>query len=403
MAQNPSSGLGNLAISSSQPSQTKAVQSKGRAETSRRGRGNRSETLSFSKLFAAVTNLSDKLDTEITNMANKFAEDLAGFSSKIEGDFTSLSNKLDVDFANISSELNIEMCQKLDILDNTITNRIDQVAADINNLPTMITPAHPAPAPGVVATPTPTQPWNYSTELRERVYRYAYESVAEAGIAAYTAISTPNGAILVNSLVNTIKVKINSVEAPWPAQQLPPVVNGAQNVSATQRYNTLVRDAGKHARERMHHLVLYNIRGQPEGTVPNMKTLVHRIEMSCGTLDVVPDVNTYWAQTELPKRLRVAYLRREALRIFQSLRSGGAGGNIWRRVDRQLHHLGQQGSLYTSAFYKLIYKADIDLFDGQGYFEDIDPEETFDLPSEEMIEAEMDEIEQAGGALGLQD
>ncbi|KAH9810568.1 hypothetical protein DFH28DRAFT_1183872 [Melampsora americana] len=346
------------------------------------------ENISMARILAAVTSLSNKMDSEITKLYDKLEGDISSLSDKVGGELASLANKVDLDIS-----------EKIDEGHTTLSNKIDQLSAEVQEVA-----SHPAPGVGAApaAPAVPSAPWTYSNELREHVYSYAYESVAEATIAAYTATETPNGNVLVHSLYNTIKRKINDIDAPWPEQQLLPVINGVQDVAGTQAYNTLVRNAGKHARERLHHLVLYNIRNNPEGTVPGIKRLIHRIATHCRNPLTVPHVDILWAQTGWPQRLRVAYIRREAVRIFRSLSTGGAGGNIWKRVDRQLYLLSQEGSTYTQAFYQIIYNQDLERFNGQGYFEDIDPEDTFDLPSDEMVQEEIHRMEQPGYT-GLQD
>ncbi|EGG07813.1 uncharacterized protein MELLADRAFT_85415 [Melampsora larici-populina 98AG31] len=354
--------------------------------------------LSNEEILAAIARLSTKFDQEFLVMSDQVHQEINTMTDKIDEDIATLSNKFDEDIAAVSAKAGEQF--------STLSNKIDRVTDGVDELASTATPggAHQAgnPQANTAVVATPAKPWSYTYELKQRVYAFAYESVHLPNISGYTAVEDPNGDLLVNSLFNTIKQRVKDIPGTWAAEQLPPVVNGLQDVAATQKYTTLVKDAGKHAREKLHLLVLHNIKNNPTGTVPNLKRLLHRIARHCGkTAEGLDDV-AYWAQTPTATRLRIAYLRREAIRIFQSLRAGGGGGNIWHRVDLQLHRLAEEGTLYSSAFYKLIYDQDRALFDGKGFFVDIDLNEPFDLPSEQEIEEEMAFIE-AAGSIVLQD
>ncbi|EGG11536.1 uncharacterized protein MELLADRAFT_91109 [Melampsora larici-populina 98AG31] len=250
----------------------------------------------------------------------------------------------------------------------SLTQRVEELATAVESQPTSTTTADPS---------APAGPWNYSPELR---------SVQEANISAYTAVESPDGDLLLNSLFQTIKGKVNAMGAQWVTQQLPPVVNGLAEVAATSTYHTLVRDAGKHARERMHHLVLHNIRNPPGvnaklGTVPNIKRLLHRrVDPSC--LNCIPSV-----------------------RNFQSIRAGHGANNIWRCIDRQLARMSAEGPLYTMAFYKLVYDNDCAVFTGTVKFEELEDMEDpvrFEMPLEDEIREEMDRVQAQGQGQGLE-
>ncbi|KAH9820373.1 hypothetical protein DFH28DRAFT_924351 [Melampsora americana] len=145
--------------------------------------------------------------------------------------------------------------------------------------------------------------------------------------------------------------------APWPEQQLPPLINGVAEVAALREYHKLVKEAGKHARERMHHLVLYNIRNlrKPniltEGTIPHIKRLVYWWP---------GNAHAHWVQ---------CWQRREAIWIFQAARQGEGRPDIWARVDRQLHKLRVKGPL----FYRLVYNGDLASFVRTVHITQIDP------------------------------
>ncbi|KAH9813777.1 hypothetical protein DFH28DRAFT_1083242 [Melampsora americana] len=354
------------------------------------------DTSESDRVMAAIASLSAKVDQEFLLLSNRLQEEVMSVSLKIDEDIATLTNKVEEDLGSMTDKIDHGLL--------SLSNKLDQVNETVEDIPHA--PAAAVSTP-MVQTPSPPA-WMYSTELKEKVYAFAYESVAQPTIAAYTALENPNGDLIANSLFNTIRRRIREIPGDWPTEQLPPVVDGVSNVAATQKYTSLLKDAGKHARERLHIAVLHNIKNNPEATVPNIKRCLARIANQCGLPNRELDAPAYWRTTTWAQRLRIAYIRREAVCIFQAIRRGEGGGNIWRRVDRQLHKLAEEGTLYTGAFYSLVYNQDLDSFDGRGYFSSIDPAVTFDLPSDEDIIQEMDRLEQAGSTgalneLGLQD
>ncbi|EGG06046.1 uncharacterized protein MELLADRAFT_87557 [Melampsora larici-populina 98AG31] len=333
----------------------------------------------ISKVEREMIVLSDHIHQELSTMALRVEEEIATLTNKVDEDLASVSDKLDQKFITVSNKL------------DQATDAVDALRA---NGPVVVQP--PAASNTLPGPPSAPEPWNYSNEVKDRVYHFAYDCVSLAEIASYTALESPNGDVIVHSLFNTIKRKIREIPGDWATPQLPPVVNGIQDVAATQRYTTLVKDAGKHARERLHKEVLHNIRKNEGSTVPSLKRLAHRIAKHCNRTEEHRDVDTLWAQTAWTQQVRIAYLRREAIRIFQSVRAGGGTANIWHRVDSQLHLLAQEEPLYASAFYKIIYDKDRATFDGKGYFVDVDVGVTFDLPSDEEIREKMQVLEGAG-------
>ncbi|KAH9813287.1 hypothetical protein DFH28DRAFT_1222610 [Melampsora americana] len=333
-------------------------------------------SVSTEKILAAIASLANQIELDISNLHEKVDEEIATLSDRSLGHFNALSNKLD------------RVSEKLDIIEDHMLQ------------PTP--PATQAPAPAPLASASPALPWTYSAELKARVYAAAYRKVPTGQLGAYTKRESPDGDLLPCSLFNTVKQEINNVPAPWPEQHLPPQTNGVTDVAAQRVYLRLVKNACKHARERMHHLALHNIRNPrepnlpPEGTIPTIKRLIYRIANHCGDETDDRDIETLWNQTEWSQRIRVAYLRREAIRIFQAVRRGEGRPDIWARVDRQLHKLRVEGPLYTTAFYRLIYNQDLASFDGHGHVTQIDSMEAFDLPSEEDIRNEMQTIENEG-------
>ncbi|EGG03250.1 uncharacterized protein MELLADRAFT_90259 [Melampsora larici-populina 98AG31] len=411
----PRGGINSSSVPTNSANRASARSIRGLGAGSNTSNGGSSEPMtpqpsgvSTDVILAAIASLTAKLEKEVLMMSDTLQQEINTMSNRLDEEIGNLSNKFNEDFGKVEEQLTIT------------SNRIERVTNSVEELATTVTSdvGHNAGnvqrnAAGSTGPATPAVPWTYTYELKQRVYAFAYDLVHLPNIAGYTALEDPNGDLLATSLFNTIKQKINKIPGTWATEQLPPVVNGMQDVAATQRYTSLVKDAGKHAREKLHNLVLHNIKN-PSGTVPDLKRLLHRnlskqlfgqIARQCGKTAEGLDAQAYWLGTLSATRLRIAYLqRREALCIFQSLRAGGGGGNIWHRVDLQLHHLVVQGSLYSSAFYKLIYDQDRALFDGKGYFDNIiEPTKSFDLPLEEEITEEMERIEQAGGSIVLED
>ncbi|KAH9809979.1 hypothetical protein DFH28DRAFT_1085957 [Melampsora americana] len=353
-----------------------------RGSTSQQSVGNSSgktsdlSLVSTERILAAISSLANKIELDISNLSEKVDEEISTLSNRSIGHFNTLSNKLD------------RVSEKLDLIEDHMLE------------PTPLATQGPAAAPG--ASASPALPWTYSAELKARVYAAAYSKVPTGELGAYTKRESPDGDLLLCSLFNMVKQEINNIPAPWPQQHLPPQTNGVTDVAAMRNYLKLVKNACKHARERMHHLALHNIRNPrepnipPEGTIPTIKRLIYRIANHCGEESDDCDIETLWNQTEWSQRIRVAYLRREAIRIFQAVRRGEGRPDIWARVDRQLHKLRVAGPLYTTAFYRLVYNQDLASFDGNGHITQIDSMEAFDLPSEEDIQTEMETIENEG-------
>ncbi|EGF99931.1 uncharacterized protein MELLADRAFT_93982 [Melampsora larici-populina 98AG31] len=342
------------AASGASSSATRAEQRSHRGHASMRS-GNEANNdagdISNDQIMAAIARLDAKVEKEVLVLSDKFHQEIDHMSTKCNEDITAMANQIDEDLAS--------MGEKIDNKFVTLSNQVEQVQETVDNLCSrQPAPANGAPgaAAATIGAANTAAPWMYSPELKAAVDAAAYESVALPIIAAYTKLETPNGDFIMHSLFNTVRQKIRNTPGTWATEQLPPVVNGVANVQAAQKYASLIKDAGKHAREKLHNLVLHNIKNNPEATVPCLKKLLHRIARQCGNTADGIDEDVYWAGTSLALRLRIAYLlsatwwqRREAIRIFQSRRAGGGGGNIWARVDLQLHRLSVQGSLYTSA------------------------------------------------------
>ncbi|EGG10650.1 uncharacterized protein MELLADRAFT_93661 [Melampsora larici-populina 98AG31] len=335
----------------------------------------------------------------INPILEKILQELGNLSNKVS-QFETMSSRID-QLADATSILSNKVYEVNDTVSSvssrqqvvTLSNKVDQLTATLADL--SAGSDSPATSPGLganrVPTATPAAPWAVSIALKERVYQLAYALVGEAGLEAYTAIQV-DGNVLQRSLFNTIKQRVQAIGGQWVVQHLPPTIDGFQDVPAGKVYNKLVKDAGKHAREKMHLLVLTNIRNPRDpspitATVPNIKKLVHRIADQCNTNPESLDADALWSQLSWGHRLRVAYLRREAMRVVRG------GGNIWARVDQQLRKMRERGPLYTTAFYKLVYNQDCALFEGNVRFTDIPAQVNFALPSDGEVEVEMNTME----------
>ncbi|EGF98834.1 uncharacterized protein MELLADRAFT_95074 [Melampsora larici-populina 98AG31] len=125
---------------------------------------------------------------------------LSGNLLKIDKDITSLSNKMEPDMNLIADKIDQDLI--------TLSNKLDQVNETVDNL-TSHQPGNgshgpPAAVTGVPAPATPG-PWKYTPKLKAKVYAIAYKLVALPTIGAYTALETPAGDLIMNSLFSTVK------------------------------------------------------------------------------------------------------------------------------------------------------------------------------------------------------
>ncbi|EGG09968.1 uncharacterized protein MELLADRAFT_95187 [Melampsora larici-populina 98AG31] len=340
------------------------------------------------KILQEIGNLLTKV-SQVEIMSTRI-DQVVQATSLLSNKIDDLSNKMDEVIDTVAS-----LSSGQQVL--SLSNKVDHLAATVAQLTAATQSAGTSAAPGsnlVATAPAAPAPWTVSTALK-RVYQVAYALVTEAGLEAYTAIQA-DGNVLQRSLFNSIKQKVLAIGGQWVVQHLPPTINGFQDVPAGKNYNKLVKDAGNHAREKMHllvrSLVLTNIRNPRDPSpitapVPNIKKLVHRIANQFNTNPDKLDVDPLWEKTPWAQRLRVAYLRREAMRVVRG------GGNIWARVDLHLRRLHERGPLYTTAFYKLVYDQDCAMFKSNICFINIPANVTFALPSDEEIEVEMNTME----------
>ncbi|KAH9816001.1 hypothetical protein DFH28DRAFT_1163733 [Melampsora americana] len=102
-----------------------------------------------------------------------------------------------------------------------------------------------------------------------------------------------------------------------------------------------------------------------------------QIARKCGTLGN-QTMDEVWAGTNSLVWARIAYLRWEAVRIYQI---GQGSRLIWR-------------------FYQLVYNQDIEMFPGNTYFHVLEPETPMRLPGKQAIEAAMAQMEAAATQFG---
>ncbi|EGG10820.1 uncharacterized protein MELLADRAFT_55030 [Melampsora larici-populina 98AG31] len=126
----------------------------------------------------------------------------------------SLSQKLEMFDANLSEKLDDVTAlhnQSLDQL-NTLSNKLDRLTEkmDIFEDHLLDLPQQARPAAGPVAAATPAAPWNYSAELKARVYAAAYKNVSSSEVKAYTKRESPDGDMIGGSLFNIVRFTLSS-------------------------------------------------------------------------------------------------------------------------------------------------------------------------------------------------
>ncbi|KAH9807165.1 hypothetical protein DFH28DRAFT_916842, partial [Melampsora americana] len=232
--------------------------------------------------------------------------------------------------------------------------------------------------------------WEASKELKSHLNELAVVSIPEANIQAYTALEDGALKYLQRSLYNIVRVSVGGGDHDeWVAEQLPSKIRGVSDGEGLRNYATAIKDAGKHAREKLHLLLLTNINNQRSGAVkkvavPDLPALWHRIALKCGLINSSVDAGTAWKRADGPVRTRVAYLRREAAR----LRANPSGVKIWAEVDLQLEKLREMDKTvpdYSASFYNIVYENDGEIFNGKRTWDEITEAYELTLPSEEDI------------------
>ncbi|EGF97083.1 uncharacterized protein MELLADRAFT_88123 [Melampsora larici-populina 98AG31] len=286
-------------------------------------------------------------------------------------------------------------------LHGQIANMTEQLAtvAQIVEALASAPPQPPAQAPSsmestVVATSVVDAPWEPSPQLLDVMNPLALSLMNSPQLFSYTALKNKREGILPHSLFNVMKLTIAKESAAFIARNLPPVHQGVEEASAAKRYHSAIKDCGKHAREKVHIVLLTGIHDPKMGEevdepVPHIKSMVQQVAQRCGTVGVKCHMDTVWAATDLLTRARIAYLRREAARIV--LKGGKGSQSIWACVDKQLSKMRlRDDERYSIAFYQIIFDDDCKYFDGATFFNELKERGmNLDLPSDEAILARM--------------
>ncbi|EGF99587.1 uncharacterized protein MELLADRAFT_94247 [Melampsora larici-populina 98AG31] len=250
-----------------------------------------------------------------------------------------------------------------------------------------------APA-SALAKPNSALKWRPSSKLLGLINPLALKLLFSPIIQSYTALESVSEGYLPDSLFNTIKKTVAKEGAVFAAEHLPRQICGVEEAPDAQTYASALKKAGKHAREKLHNVLLVGIhdsktKERVDVAVPNIKGMVQRVAVRCGVAGEKVGVEVVWAATDRPTRARIAYLRREAARLV--LKGGRGSESIWAVVDWKLSELRLKGNEdYTTAFYQIVYEEDREYFDGKVWFKHLqerEPKVTLDLPSDEAIMA----------------
>ncbi|KAH9813010.1 hypothetical protein DFH28DRAFT_1128955 [Melampsora americana] len=209
-----------------------------------------------------------------------------------------------------------QMASQYELLEKRISNQFNIITKTIRDLTDAVHSgqiAKPAPTPIPAARLTlpeksKHQLWEASTELESLLTSLSVELMPKANLQAYTAIRVSEG------------------DKEWLGRHLPVKIRGVNDGKGLRNYDTAIREACKHSREKLHLLLLTNITKNLQGAdnkvpVPTLQDLWHQVK-----------AHTAWASANDTTRSRIAYLRREAAR----LRKTPSSSNIWSAVDRQL-------------------------------------------------------------------
>ncbi|KAH9810697.1 hypothetical protein DFH28DRAFT_1131779 [Melampsora americana] len=318
---------------------------------------------------------------------------------------TSLEARLERMEDNMSSHfttLSAHMEEQLETLTGRLSSKITNLNANLNELREVIESGNLPQSGGQSGTglvpaetsattqKTKRTKWEASKELKSHLNELAVLSIPASNIQAYTALEDGALKFLQRSLYNMIRGKVGGGDNDqWVAEQLPSKIRGVSDGEGLRNYATAIKDAGKHAREKLHLLLLTNINNQRSGAVkkvavPDLPALWHRIALKCGLINSSVDAGTAWTQADGPLRTRVAYLRREAAR----LRSNPSSIKIWGEVDNQLDKLREMDKTvpdYSASFYNIMYENDGKIFNGKRTWDEITDAYELTLPSEEDI------------------
>ncbi|EGG09259.1 uncharacterized protein MELLADRAFT_96386 [Melampsora larici-populina 98AG31] len=313
-------------------------------------------------------------------------------NARILMEITKLSNQVEA-VSNLANQVE-ELSNLAKKVDDANTHLLD-LTESVQHLGTLVTPGAAAQpvvpvVPVVPGRPIMRERWTASSELlaerstwQNLINPMALKFLGNHDLESYTALKSPKGDLLANSLFNKIKVAVLDQGVQWTTQHLPVQFQGVEDVEGTRHYNSAIKNVCKHAREKLHHTLLSGIHDPKTGevfdqAVPNIKTLMFRIAQTCDTLAGC-NKEALWVASTSHMRARAAYLRREAARIYQR---GRGSSSIWSNVDQQLARLRAGGADYTLAFYDLIYNQDSTAFTGDTFFHELRDEVELRLPAE---------------------
>ncbi|KAH9814462.1 hypothetical protein DFH28DRAFT_1127509 [Melampsora americana] len=288
----------------------------------------------------------------------QFARDLAEVSGETYRHLSICANIARLSYMLTSIETKVDnfaeqIPDQVEDITMRVSNKITNLAENIHDIRNLIQSnmsAKPSTHSGSAEiTPLPKKtrkPWIASTELKTLISSLSVELLPLPDIQAYTATEDRAKRYLQKSLFNLVKVRVAEKDNEWTERHLPGKILGVHDAKAIKDYESAIRSASKHAREKLHLLtiqLLTNINHQKNGqvvdvAVPTLMALWHRIALKCGIIDGSVDPGTAWAAADGPLRTRIAYLRREAARLhFQPSTT-----NIWCEVDHQLDKLREK-------------------------------------------------------------
>ncbi|KAH9811644.1 hypothetical protein DFH28DRAFT_1084900 [Melampsora americana] len=280
---------------------------------------------------------------------------------------------------------------------NTLAETVRGLAEEIRTRPLVAAsaagPPASAQAPPATATAAASSvaigpgPWVASTTLLDALNQLADKKITLSILESYTALKGTNQLWLTHSLFNTVKLTLGNKNPAWKAEHLPRKIAGITDSRGVKRYHSDIKNACKHAREKMHNSLLsgiYDPKVLDTNPVPDMKELVYIIGKGSESI---------WAAVDT---------QLEKLCLEEKCRTNNANDNGYKSGD------------YTSAngyrFHKIIYDQDRQYFTGQTYFKDLTKVYIFALPSEEQIEAGLqaaiseqannDQADEQGGSAG---
>ncbi|KAH9808612.1 hypothetical protein DFH28DRAFT_1087320 [Melampsora americana] len=297
------------------------------------------------------------------------------------------------------SSLAGEMGQAMENINQDIANKISILTAKVNDLSdalltqntsqgTLSTAATYAAAQ--VARTATVLEWKESQQLKALLSKLSVQLISEANLQSYTELEDRSKNYLQRLLFNCVKVSACCGSKPSRISlHLPKQIQGVDDGEGLKKYTTAIKDASKHAREKLHLLLLINVHNQKEGPVkvvpvPSLMELWHRIALKCGLISESVDQVTASRSADEATQGRIAYLRRKATRLRQT----PSGTNIWAEVDQQLDALCEKDKEvpeYTTFFYNIIYQNDQERFNGKRGWSEIKESYVLALPTEEAI------------------